>query len=406
MKILSIFTLLVLTLFSCNQEQKQQILQESKVENGAWKFSFLTQKTEIPIRISIEDDSLFIHNSNEIISFSFEINNDSFFVAIPNYDSHIEGVIQSKTLLKGIYVKDYVDDYSIPFIAERTEENVFEIGNSSHSTIKSKYATTFVFDNQKTSPAIALFTQNGNNVVGSFAKETGDYRYLEGVIDGNMLKLSTFDGSHLYLFQAEIKGDSLINGSYISGKGGSYTWSAAYDINVELRDPEKLTYIEEGSGEFNFDLLDLNNSKIDLNDPLFNNKVKIIQIMGTWCPNCLDESRYFNSLYKKYKEDGLEIIAVAFENGSDTLNILEKLKTYKKNNAMEYTLLYGGEASSEAAAKTFPMLNKIMSFPTAIYLDRSNNVVKIYTGFYGPGTGDYYLEYTKSTEAFIKNLLQ
>ena len=398
--------LILLLSTSCQPEQETLVNTDdvTLIKNGKWKFSFLTQKHEIPIRVTIKDDSLFIHNASEKIALLIELKRDSFYISFPNFDSHLEGLIQSKDQLKGIYVKDYVEDYSIPFIAFQNDDPVFEITNNSFSIIKNKYATTFI-DGEDQSPAIGLFNQYNSKVTGSFATETGDYRFLEGVVDGGMLKLSTFDGSHLYLFTAEIKGDSLVNGSFISGKGGNYKWSALYDDNAELRDPEKLTYLQNKDGDFDFDLVDLNNNPITLNDPSFEGKIKIIQIMGTWCPNCLDESNYFNEVYPKYKSSGLEIIAVAFENGSDTLKVLEKLKKYKQNNNIEYTLLYGGKANSKTAEEVFPMLNKIMSFPTAIYLDRSNVVRKIYTGFYGPGTGNFYTEYTKSTEVFIEKLL-
>lgn len=401
------FGLIFLLSASCQQESNEVSItkKSTRVESGKWKFSFLTQKHEIPIRIVIQSDSLFIHNASEKIALSFTVENDSFYVAIPNFDSHMEGVIQSNKQLKGIYVKDYVEDYTIPFIAVRSDEAVFETINTSSIGIKNKYATTF-FDNEDSSPAIGLFEQNNGVVTGSFATETGDYRFLEGLIDGNTLRLSTFDGSHLFLFTAEIKEDSLINGVFISGKGGSYKWSANFDNDAALRDPEKLTYLENEVGDFDFDLVDLNNDRITLDDPLFNGKIKIIQIMGTWCPNCLDESNYFNEIYPKYKSLGLEIIAVAFENGNDTLKVLENLKKYKENNNIEYTLLYGGKASSKVAGEVFPMLNKIMSFPTAIYVDESNKVRKIYTGFYGPGTGEYYSDYTSSTEKFIESLIE
>ena len=74
-------------------------------------------------------------------------------------------------------------------------------------------------------------------------------------------------------------------------------------------------------------------------------------------------------------------------------------------NDIEYTLLYGGKNGSSNAAQAFPMLNKIMCFPTAIYLDASNNVRKIYTGFYGPGTGEYFVKYSEENEVFIESLL-
>lgn len=46
--------------------------------------------------------------------------------------------------------------------------------------------------------------------------ETGDYRYLEGVVNGNQLQLSTFDGAHAFLFTGTVT-DSTINGHFYSG---------------------------------------------------------------------------------------------------------------------------------------------------------------------------------------------
>jgi len=51
------------------------------------------------------------------------------------------------------------------------------------------------------------------------------------------------------------------------------------------------------------------------------------------------------------------------------------------------------------------MLNHIMSYPTSIFLDKKGEIRKIRTGFYGPGTGKYYTEYTQNTNDFIQELL-
>ncbi len=53
----------------------------------------------------------------------------------------------------------------------------------------------------------------------------------------------------------------------------------------------------------------------------------------------------------------------------------------------------------------FSELNGISSFPTTIFIDKKGMVRKIHTGFYGPGTGDYYADYVKETEAFLNLLI-
>lgn len=399
-------SILLFLLFSCTPEGTgdEKNMQENRPDDGKWKFSFISQKHDIPIRAEFYNDSLIFLNASEKIVFAIDYKGDSFYVDIPNFDSHLEGIIQSNTQLKGVFIKDYVEDYSIPFIAYKSDSSVFPLSDGQNASIKNKYDVTFFYGDD-TSKGIGLFNQNESVVSASFATETGDKRFLEGIINDIKLSISRFDGSSLQLFTADIVKDSLVNGVYISGKGGNYKWLGEYSPNAELKNPEKLTSLKEGNEYLSFSAIDLDNNLVSLGDEKFKNKVKIIQITGTWCPNCLDETRYFTELYSKYKDQGLEIIAVAFENGTDTLKILENLKKYKLNNNIEYTILYGGSSSSTNAEEVFPMLNKIIAFPTAIYLNRDNKVEKIYTGFYGPGTGEYYNDYTKNTELYLSSLL-
>jgi len=393
--------------FSCTEESDSSLFlqQNQKLNEGQYKVSFLSQKHEIPVKMSLVGDSVIFHNAGEELVLGISYNEDSFYVDIPNFESHLEGVVQSENAFKGVYVKEYAKDYFIPFIAHKSDSFLFNTGNGSYLTLKSKYDVS-IYNGSKKTKAIGVFDQNNNHVSASFATETGDYRFLEGIINDTLLSMSKFDGSSLQLFTATIKNDSLVNGVFISGMGGNYTWDAFSSPNVKLRDPEKLTHLKDGNDIIEFNFIDLDGNPVSLTDERFKNKIKIIQITGTWCPNCLDETRYFKELYDKYNKDGLEIIAVAFEYGNDTLAVLDKLKRYKENNEIAYSMLYGGKSSSKDASAAFPMLNSIMSFPTAIYLNRDNEVEKIYTGFYGPGTGEYYVEYTQETEKFISELLK
>jgi thiol-disulfide isomerase/thioredoxin len=138
----------------------------------------------------------------------------------------------------------------------------------------------------------------------------------------------------------------------------------------------------------------------------YKNKVTIIQIMGSWCPNCLDETRYFLSLYDKYHAQGLEIIAVAYEIGKDPVQHIERIKQLQKKLNIPYQIVIAGTSSKALASEHFSMLTDIISFPTAIFIGRDGQVKKVHTGFNGPGTGTYFTEYTKETELFIQQLLE
>ena len=127
--------------------------------------------------------------------------------------------------------------------------------------------------------------------------------------------------------------------------------------------------------------------------------------MGPWCPNCKDETAYLTELYNNNHDKGLEIIALSYDktdNFEDSKQSILRIKTYF--NA-QYDFLIAGKANKITTAKSLPMLNHIMSYPTTIFIDRKGKVRKINTGFYGPATGSYYLRYTQQTNDFVAKLL-
>jgi thiol-disulfide isomerase/thioredoxin len=134
-------------------------------------------------------------------------------------------------------------------------------------------------------------------------------------------------------------------------------------------------------------------------------KVTLIQIMGTWCPNCLDESRYLASLKAQYK-DQLEIIAITYETQESVEDRIAKVKKYKESLDLNFTFLMGGKACKTCAAELFPMFNAITSFPTLIFINKKGEIKNIHTGFSGPGTGIYYEKFVDKTNLFIEQLIK
>jgi hypothetical protein len=77
----------------------------------------------------------------------------------------------------------------------------------------------------------------------------------------------------------------------------------------------------------------------------------------------------------------------------------------KEKLEVPYEVLLAGTTSQESRAEALPMLNKIMSFPTSIVLDRQHTVRQIHTGFSGPGTGEYYLQFVEEFNLLMEKLL-
>lgn len=254
--------------------------------------------------------------------------------------------------------------------------------------------------------AKGVFKQYANKVIGTFLTTTGDYRYLEGVLNNNQLQLSTFDGAHAFLFTAEVN-DSTMTGMFYSGNHWKEPFVAKRNDNYQLPDANALTYLKEGYESVEFSFPDENGSIVTLNDDRFIGKVVLIQIMGTWCPNCLDESKFYAEYYKAKTNKDLEIVALAFEYVKTEEKAFNNIKRLKDGIGITYPILLAqyGSTSKVKAQEKLPMLNHVLSYPTTIFIDKKGVVRKIHTGFNGPATGGKYIEFKEDFNTFINLLL-
>lgn len=256
--------------------------------------------------------------------------------------------------------------------------------------------------------AVAIFNQKGNKLTGSFLTPSGDYRYLEGIVTGDSLKLSTFDGSHAYYFRAKVDDAATISGGdYFSGYAGWQKWTAVKDENAALPEQNAPTSLRPGETGLNFAFKDLDDKLISIKDERYKNKVIIVQIMGSWCPNCMDETKFLSEFYNKNKQRGIEIIALAYEYSTDTERSKASLRKFQQRFNVQYPMLITGAVTSDEqrTEKTLPQLTPIRSFPTTIFIDNKGNVRKIHPVFYGPGTGEYYKEYLKDFNKTVDELV-
>jgi thiol-disulfide isomerase/thioredoxin len=413
-----VFVLLSLSilLISCkNEVSTAGNKKHNPIKTGTWRAALKIDngqaETEIAFQINFFSESgvyrAEILNANERIPVhEISIRNDSVFIMLPVFDSEIKARIQTDTLI-GNWFNYVKGDYFIPFVACFGDSTRYhpksEQANS--ADVSGRWHAEFSPGKDESSKAIGEFKQNGNIVSGTFLTETGDYRYLEGINDGSKLLLSCFDGSHAFLFTASIKDDSLCEGVFYSGKHWKEEWKAYRDDSFDLQDPYTLTFLNEGYSKFEIEMPDVNGNTVSLPGNRFRDKVVIVQIMGTWCPNCIDETFFLCDVQNKYKEDGLEIIAIAFEATEDTVQIIRNIERLKDRTGARYDFLIGGKAGKTNASAKLPMLNHIMSYPTTIIIDRNETVRKIHTGFTGPGTGNHYEEFVREFETTLEKIL-
>jgi len=374
------------------------------------RMSFLqATKSGVPMIAFINGDERIVVDPNDI-----KETKDSLHWLMPVFDSEFKCKKLGDSILSGVWFnRSRTTKNKLAFRAVLIK-NTTEVAAPLPTTFAGdffagKWETTFTPNSKDSSKAIGLFRRGKNpcQLVGTFLTETGDYRFLEGTYNPTTKRfwLSCFDGSHAFYFEAVKGSDGILRGNFWSGAHWHESWIAKNNPAFALRDPEQLTFITDSS-KIGFTFRDLQGKEVSLSDERFKGKVVIIQITGSWCPNCMDETAWLSKLHKQYNHKGLEVVALCYEKSKDTAVANRNIRRVRDRYQAEYTFLNTGKSGNKEASESLPFINGVGAFPTTIFIDREGKVRKIHTGFTGPGTGKAYDTYTFETMRFVLSLLR
>ena len=361
---------------------------------------------EIPVIFEVTSDStLTLFNADERIEVD-EIRyvGDSVYIKTPVFQSYFAGVLDGDNL-SGKYINKTRQRIT-SFRATYTTDSRFPPGATAAFDTSGVWETVFSEGEKDEYIAKAIFEQDGQKVTGTFRTKTGDYHYLEGVMHGDTMKLSTYDGAHAFLFKATVK-DSTMEGQFYSGNHWKEPFTAKRNPDFDLPEIDELTFLNEGYEALEFSFPDENGDMVSLSDARFKDKVVLVQIMGTWCPNCLDSSVFYTQFHNKNKDKGFEVIALTVEFKKTAEEAFDNIKRLRDRLGMTYPILLAqyGSGSKVKMQEKLPALNHIISYPTSIFIDKTGKVRKIHTGFNGPATGEKYTAYQAEFETFVNTLL-
>lgn len=399
---------LILTILSCKDETKTKVSEAKMLEIGTYRAVLEVQDNkELPFIFEVKSPTkLTVFNAEEMIEVDeVDYRNDSIFIKMPVFEGYIAAKFEGDNL-KGSFIKESLERV-VPFTAAYNNVNRFEVKSKAIYNVAGIWETVFskgiVGDEYI---AKGIFKQKGEKITGTFRTTTGDYRYLEGVMDGDEMKLSTFDGAHAFLFKAKVT-DSTMEGNFYSGNHWKEPFVAKRNEAYELPSANDLTFLKEGYDSLDFAFPNTSDELISIKDDRFKDKVVIVQIMGTWCPNCLDESKYYAEFYKSNKDKGVEIVALAFEYAKTKEIAFSRIDRLQSKIGIDYPILLAqyGTSDKTKAQEKLPMLNHVLSYPTSIFIDKTGKVRKIHTGFNGPATGEKYVEFKREFEGFVGGLL-
>ena len=385
--------------------------QKPSLKPGIWRGILEIQGEQLPFNFEAKEDEsgsydVIIHNGEErLVLDEVTFQGDSVNIVLHVFDAYLRAAVKGDSLV-GLFNLNYNPSYKVPFKARFGQDFRFIVPatNSVTKDFTGKYEVQF-FNAKDTSRAIALISQTGTTATGTFLTSTGDYRYLEGSILNDTLHLSTFDGNHLYLFEITKPNDSTLLGGHWLGKSRFRNWVGKKNENAKLPDAESLTYLKEGYDKIEFSFPDLNGDKVTLTDDRFKNKVVILQMFGTWCPTCMDETKFLAPWYDANKDRGVEIVGLAYERKPDFTYASDRVKKMKAKFGVNYEFLIAGVDDTAKASETLPMLNKVIGFPNTIFIGKDGKVKHIHTGFDGPASGIYYEQFKERFNQIVNELL-
>jgi thiol-disulfide isomerase/thioredoxin len=400
-------------LSGCNHSAPPADATPAGVKLGIYRAVLTLPNGELPFGLELAQEGAgtvgYLLNGKERLKLSeVKISGSHLDIAMPGYENKLTADATGGQLSGEVFlVKLNAKNQHIPLKAQLGQSHrFFESPSSDNADVSGRWAVTFV-EKTGATPEVAVgeFSQAHDVVTGTFLTDTGDHRYLAGQVKGDELYLSTFDGAHAFLYKAKIMPDGGLVGDFWSGLAYHESWSGRRDDKAALPDAYALTTLHAGTKQFDFSFPDLAGNPVTSKDPKFKGKVLIVTLAGSWCPNCHDEAMFLAPLYKKYRDNGLEVVSLMFEHFGDFPHAAEAAQRFRRHYDIEYTTLIAGISDKDDAAKKLPALDRVYAFPTTIFIDRKGNVRKIHTGYSGPATGEHYTQFVAEVQATLDQLL-
>ena len=420
--------------------------------DGRWSASLVTQSGEvIPFRLDISGSGPTLKGTlydgfdpyETTTSASFD--DGKLVLNIEHYLTTITATVTDGQLSGGVVTQNRGSSAQYSFQATRyvkpatTANNVPAIAGSWEiplQTPSSKGEKAFRF----------IVKQNGAEVAASILRVDGDTGAYSGTYSDGKWVLSHFDGSRpggivvtpgpdgtLQVLQnpqhpepvASSATSASANSTNTSAARTVPTSSKAYDDSIAdgryapalvayrsevaqakgLPEPDNYethTTVRDPNEKFTFNFPDVDGHLVSNDDPRFKGKVVLAIVTGTWCPNCHDEAQYLVKLDKKYRDKGLAIVALDFEE-PEQQGSLTRERAFVKQYGVKYTYLIAG-APAEMWEKV-PQAVNLNTWPATIFIGRDGHVNSIHSGFASPASGEFHHQLEKEFTAKIEKLL-
>jgi thiol-disulfide isomerase/thioredoxin len=369
---------------------------DHQVEGQCYAMTFaLNDSTQAVIYAEGNPDSLVVQNNGEDIAL---IKTGEGKYRIPVFDGVIRGAWSADQVFQGEWIDKMSDPFrQISLTIEPTNSPLLPIETT--EAIETIYGLNFEPEGGPVWQGQLVLQEDDNRCSATIRTGTGDLRYLGGTASAESIELTTFDGAHLYKFDIQRDGDDL-TGYFHSHTGYKSSIQGKRLGRMPVTDPMRI----QATGPMSFTVVtDQDSTVATWTGDDFKGNVTIIDLMGTWCPNCMDAARMIKELQEEFPN--LQVASVAFETRSNPRAVFSRFETYKADLGIAWPMVYGGPAKKKETGYKMNFLTGFESFPTTLILDKAGNIAYVHTGFNGPATGDAHTREQQFFRAAIRSLM-
>jgi thiol-disulfide isomerase/thioredoxin len=257
------------------------------------------------------------------------------------------------------------------------------------------------------STTTANFWMKNDSVFGTLIAPDGDYGLLAGTQVGSKATLTRFTGWQAFIMELERQGTNWNGSLYArSGKPMAFRIIPQSVLTPESK-PDYITTMKNRKALFTFYGTTSTGKVVSSEDGTLRNKALLIDVMGTWCHNCMDAAPLLQKLYTEFGKDGLEVIGLAFEISNNPEVAKKNLTLFQKRYGITYPVLFCGSTNdANVELRLRSQLNDFYAYPTTIFVDKNSIVKKIHVGFNGPGTGEEYQRQVQQYYETVKQLVK
>jgi len=362
---------------------------------GPWRAVLASSLGELPFEFDVEARGdahvATIRNGAEKIERPVELDADGGVrIAFPYFDSVLVARPSSDGReLAGVWRKRTTDGHEreMGFTARAGRATRFVL--ASDAALEPQHVAgrwSVRFEGNDT-PAVLVLTAAENELAGTFLTSTGDHRYLAGVFQAGRLRLSCFDGAHAYLYDARLDAEGALKGTFASGPTSQKAWTARRDEKAEILDEYAGSRWSTEPGLLWIEGLDRDGKSRSPAEDLRTASALVLQIAGSWCPNCHDELAWLAPIGVELSGRGLAVVTLGFEAAGDEARALRQLDRMRERHGARHTFLLGGTADKTHAAAVLGAIDRVVAFPTLVVFGRDGSARAVHSGFRGPATG-------------------